>query len=594
MSIRLALPSGAAVGYRSFEAARSGTSGRAVRYRAKVAAQAAKQDIGRAAGRSPAGEAAQSKRLRAMGLKFGATTEEETRAWLQERLATFSKVLFWSFAALVGFLIVMYGAYPDKEPRNQNLIYGTAALSLAILAFIWRVVLLRGERSIELLNRIDLMFMVASGLSFGVIAPLAYDLNASSYTCLLYESFVVFTRALLIPSSARRTLIVSSLAFVPIVLSAFALAILDANGYGHLEIPGVAFVAGDILYNAVAVLLAVQGSKIIYELRQKTAEVTQLGVYTLGHKIGGGGMGEVYEAKHAVLRRPTAVKLIRPDKVGADNLDRFEREVQLTSQLTHPNTIAIFDYGRSHDGVLYYAMEYLDGINLEDLVRQHGAQPADRVVRILAQVASALAEAHERPDGALIHRDIKPANVILCQRGGLPDFAKIVDFGLVKELTRDTNASEQIIGTPHYMAPEIFREPDKVDATVDIYALGAVGYFLLTGKTTYDGKTAIDILIKQSEQAPRPFAEVTDRKISAEIEALIMKCLAKSSSERWASASALAAALDAAPRAGDWSSSQAIEWWKDYRKRKKEAPSHDAPTETMSIDLRKRSSSSGA
>jgi serine/threonine-protein kinase len=199
---------------------------------------------------------------------------------------------------------------------------------------------------------------------------------------------------------------------------------------------------------------------------------------------------QAFRASHAMLRRPTAVKLLRPDLAGEDALQRFEREVQLTSQLTHPNTIAIYDYGRTPDGTFYYAMEFLDGMHLETLVSRHGPQGAPRVIHILSQVCGSLAEAHEH---GLIHRDIKPANIILCERGNQHDVAKVVDFGLVKNIEAPDDiaisAATTITGTPLFMSPETIKSPDRVDGRNDLYSVGAVGYYLLTGKQLSSAKT---------------------------------------------------------------------------------------------------------
>jgi serine/threonine-protein kinase len=514
-------------------------------------------------------------------------SDEEARAYLQARLAMYAKSLFWSFVALVVFLFAMYSRKLIREPLHQDLIYATAAVSLAILAFLWRGVLVRGKRSVELLHRIDLLITVGSGVTFGIVAPLAFDLQASSYTCLLYESFTVFTRALIVPSTSKRTLVVSTIAFIPIVAGAIVLAVITEGTVHQLEIPGYAFVLGDLLYNAVAVLLATTGSRIIYELRHKVSEVQQLGQYTLGRKIGSGGMGEVYHAHHALLRRPTAIKLVSGHL--ADDLDRFEREVQSMSQLTHANTVSVFDYGRSFDGRLYYAMEYLPGIDLGKLVNGHGPQPAARVVHILVQVAGALQEAHEAPR-PFIHRDIKPGNIILCERGNVPDVAKVLDFGLVKEITSDdTKTSDQIVmGTPDYLAPEAITDPKGVGVPADIYGLGAVGYFLLTGKRVFNGKTAIEVCSMKLTQVPAPFADVTTREIPASLETVIMKCLAKEPSGRYASAVELAAALEALGRFTDWDPARARAWWADYRSKVAATPSTEAATLTIEIDLKQR------
>jgi serine/threonine-protein kinase len=507
-------------------------------------------------------------------------TEEEAREYLQKRLALFSKSVFWAFITLLLFLFAMYTAYPGIQPANQRIIYGVAVISFAILAFIWRVLLIRKTLSVDTLYAIDMFITIGSGFVFASVAALAYDLQASSYTCLLYVSFTVFTRALLIPSSAKRTAITSALGFIPIVGGSFVVSY-----YGTFEIPPTAFIAGNFLYNVVAVALATVGSQIIYGLRTKLSEAMQLGQYTVGRKIGEGGMGAVYHAHHALLRRPTAIKLMQPH-LGADALDRFEREVQAMSQLTHPNTVAVFDYGRNPDGALYYAMEYLGGTNLEDLVRLHGAQPANRVVDILIQVCGALQEAHDRN---LIHRDIKPPNILLCERGGLPDVAKVVDYGLVKELTHDTTQSTQVIlGTPHYIAPEIVTDPNMLSPAVDLYAVGAVGYFLLTGKRVFEAKTAVEVLVLHRTQTPKRPSEITPS-VPHELDNIIVKCLSKNPKDRYATARELAEALEQVPRGTTWGREEARAWWREFREREQKAAiSSDAQTMTITVDLEQR------
>lgn len=522
----------------------------------------------------------QAVRRRAWRAGGEAQTEEAARDYLQKRLALFSKSVFWAFLALLAFLFVMYAKYPI-EPKHQDIIYGVAVISLVILAVIWRAILVRKQLSVDALYWLDIIITIGSGICFASVASLAYDLQASSYTCLLYVSFTVFTRALLVPSSAKRTAIVSSLGFIPIVIGSVVV-----SHYGNFEIPPGAFIAGNFLYNVVAVTLATVGSHIIYGLRTKLSEAMQLGQYTLGRKIGEGGMGAVYHAHHALLRRPTAIKLMQPN-LGADALDRFEREVQAMSQLTHPNTATVFDYGRNPDGALYYAMEYLGGTDLDNLVRLDGPQPANRVVDIMIQVCGALQEAHDRN---LIHRDIKPPNILLCERGGVPDVAKVVDYGLVKELTQDTTQSTQVIlGTPHYIAPEIVTDPNALSPAVDLYALGAVGYYLLTGKRVFEAKTAVEILVLHRTATPKRPSEVADVVVPRELEDIIMKCLSKNPKDRYPSARALAEALEQVPRSGDWDREKARAWWNEFRTREQaKARSSDAETRTITIDLEAR------
>ena len=254
-----------------------------------------------------------------------------------------------------------------------------------------------------------------------------------------------------------------------------------------------------------------------FRLRKSVARARRLGQYTLKEKLGEGGMGVVYRAEHEMLRRPTAIKLLPPGKAGEDSLKRFEREVQMTARLTSPHTVSIFDFGRTPDGLFYYVMEYLDGIDLEDLVKQNGPVAPGRAVRILRQVCAALAEAHGI---GLIHRDIKPANILLCERGGFPDIAKVLDFGLVREISAASDprltAENVLHGTPQYLAPEAIRNEDSIDARSDLYALGAVGLFpadrhagLLRPRRARDHPPS-------SSDAPRAPLEAAGRRRSAQ------------------------------------------------------------------------------
>ncbi len=527
-------------------------------------------------------EPGRSKRL--LRTPWAATSSEaESRAYLQGRLGVFSKVMFWAFLALLAFMALLYERYPDIEPHLQDVIYVVATVALAVLAAVWRLVLARRQLSIEALYRIDLFYMALSGITFATTALLAHDFFPSSYVCLIYASFTMFVRTLFVPSTTMRTAVVSTVAFVPMSVAAIALG---ANW--NMGLPGPAFAAGGTMLSAVAVVLASYGSNVIYDLRQQARGQQQLGQYTLDRKIGEGGMGAVYRAHHVLLRRPTAVKLLLPDRVGRpDNLERFEREVQHMSQLTHANTVAVFDYGRNHEGVFYYAMEYLDGIDLDRLVKRSGPQPSGRVAHILAQVCGALHEAHAR---GIVHRDIKPANIILCERGLVPDVAKVVDFGLVKELAGDTGISTQIVmGTAAYIAPEAVTDPSTIGPAVDLYGIGAVGFYLVTGRHVFTGNTSVDLCIQHVTKPPPSPSEVTRNHVAPELEAILMRCLAKAPKDRFASADELAQALRAVPPTPGWNDEEARRWWREWREADDKAIARsNEPTQTITIDLGER------
>jgi eukaryotic-like serine/threonine-protein kinase len=303
-------------------------------------------------------------------------------------------------------------------------------------------------------------------------------------------------------------------------------------------------------------------------------------------------MGVVYRATHAMLRRPAAIKLILKDRASEGDLARFEREVQLTSHLVHPNTISIFDYGRTAEGVFYYVMEYLDGLDLQSLVEQYGPLEPARAINILAQISGALAEAHAL---GLIHRDIKPANIVLTERPDEPDVVKVVDFGLVKkfggEIT-ESAAGDAIIGTPLYMAPEAISRPDTVDGRSDLYAVGAVAYFLLTGRHVFQADSVLEICSKHLVEVPVPPSVRLGKPLPADLEAIVLGCLAKDRDNRPASAAVLRSAFLACTDAAYNDLQGARAWWQGHRASRKDNPS---PTEspsgpaTMAIDLGGRS-----
>ncbi len=324
----------------------------------------------------------------------------------------------------------------------------------------------------------------------------------------------------------------------------------------------VAAIAGGGVLLAVVVL--VSG---VRAMRKEVSRIgRKLGQYRLQHKIGEGGNGAVYRASHALLRRPTAVKLMNAEFARSEQARaRFEQEVQAVSSLTHPNTVEVYDYGQTPDGTLFYAMEYLTGLPLDILVQASGPLPAARVIHILRQVCGSLAEAHEQ---GLIHRDIKSANILLCERGGIHDVVKVVDFGLVKELKEVDSGLTQadtLLGTPLFMAPELIQAPDQASPQSDLYALGAVGYYLVTGYHVFEGGSAVEICAAHLQEPPVPPSQRVGHGVPADLEAILLACLAKLPGERPRDAKNMEERLASCADAEGWRAKDAREWWEQHR-----------------------------
>jgi serine/threonine-protein kinase len=306
------------------------------------------------------------------------------------------------------------------------------------------------------------------------------------------------------------------------------------------------------------------GARATSRLRRQFPDARQLGQYRVRQLIGAGAMGEVYLAEHQLLKRPCALKLIRPDSVGDPKaLARFEREVRLTATLSHPNTVEIYDYGRTSDGAYYYIMEYLPGLSLEELVERHGPLPPGRAVYLLRQVCQAVREAHAV---GLIHRDIKPSNIIAARRGGLDDVAKLLDFGLARPAATapaaELSAEGQILGTPLFMSPEQARGDRELDQRSDVYSLGAVAYHLLTGRPPFSGAGGMAVLVAHARDPVVPPSLIRTG-IPEDLERVVLRCLAKNAADRFADAEGLERALGECACSGDWDRDRAARWWRD-------------------------------
>jgi serine/threonine-protein kinase len=331
------------------------------------------------------------------------------------------------------------------------------------------------------------------------------------------------------------------------------------QAYAPLRYLNIAF---GVVFGAlvIAVFAALASAWSVMRMAKETGR--RLGPYRLGKRIGEGGMANVYLAQHDLLKRPTAVKLLKPARATDEMVARFEREVQLASSLSHPNTVEIFDYGRTRDGLFYYAMEYLDGMTVSELLQRQSPLPVSRAVHILRQVCAALAEAHARD---IVHRDIKPENIMVCRYGGVYDFVKILDFGLVKHISekhsRDLTRTLRILGTPLYMAPERLRNPADVDARADIYAVGALAFLMLTGKKLFDSGDDLELTTKILTEEPPRVAQAAPQPVPLELDLIVTACVEKKRELRPQRVADLVEALDGLAAEHRWTQREAQEWW---------------------------------
>jgi hypothetical protein len=504
------------------------------------------------------------------------TDSEANRAFFQERLrmmAGWACVLsFGFFVVLLAAQVVLRPGYSTGIPIGWPQVFhlGMSGVNGAV----WLVTRLR-TLPLVWLRRLDWSDMLLTSICFSLMSALyaitrtagplepAYALTAGLLGC----TNTLVARTVMLPSRPGRTIGIGVVTSLPVVLT--TAWVLTASSVAVSPVEAAFVTVASMTWCALAIAVSTIGSQIIFGLRKDVALARQVGQYTLDEKIGEGGMGVVYKARHALLRRPTAIKLLPPGRAGLANLRRFEREVQQTARLTHANTVQIYDYGRTPDGVFYYAMEFLDGITLDELVRSDGPLPPARAIHLLRQVCGALGEAH---DLGLVHRDIKPANIMLTERGGDVDIVKVLDFGLVRHIDASgtevtATAANMLTGTPLYMAPEALRSEDAVDGRSDLYALGAVAYFLLTGLPVFEGRTMVEVCAHHLHSAPVPPSARAKVRVPADLEAIVMRCLAKSPEQRPRSARALRDALDRCSDARGWSGEEASRWWTAWRAR---------------------------
>jgi eukaryotic-like serine/threonine-protein kinase len=510
----------------------------------------------------------------AMSLCRGSAFQGALSSLLRRRL------IFVALLTLAPSLIFLIRNLADSNlppflSKCDLVFYGGVVLITALTAgILWR----RKDLSLRHLRVMELLIFGSLAVFFAWLqyrdfnhGPLQEGLSCEQAPLILRHAVgnsstkwfvLIVLYGVFIPSTWRRCFLVCfGLALTPLILTPLA-----ASRDGPLE-PEMRFALLDMAtLLSLAIAIAVFGSYRLQMLQAQAFEAQQLGQYRLGKRLGSGGMGEVYLAEHLLLRRPCAVKLIRPEQAGdPTNLQRFEREVQAMATLTHWNTVEIYDYGHADDGTFYYVMEYLPGQNLEQLVAHYGPLPPARAIHLLRQVCGALHEAH---NVGLLHRDIKPSNIIACERGDVFDVVKLLDFGLVHGtgLGMDSDRLTQygtVIGSPPYMSPEQAAGKNNLDARSDIYSLGAVAYFLLTGQAPFVRETAMMMLMAHAYEPVVPPAKLRPE-VPDDLQAIVLRCLEKDPSRRFPDARSLEQALASCAAADHWTAEEAALWWHEH------------------------------
>jgi serine/threonine-protein kinase len=439
------------------------------------------------------------------------------------------------------------------------------AVTLILSAGIVLAARSRRIRSARLLD-LGLAFEVMLCAIISVTNPLSFYESAGVLPIMTWVTPLIILFPLIVPCPPRRTLVTAVLAAL---MAPLGLLVLDLAGVLDASLDAVASIS---FSPALAVVMAFYGSRVVYGLGLEVADARRMGSYQLERLLGRGGMGEVWLARHRLLARPAAIKLVRPDLAALRGpepnvmLQRFEREAQATASLRCPHTIELYDFGVADDGTFYYVMELLDGLDAQSLVERFGPVPAERAVHILTQVCASLAEAHDR---GLVHRDIKPANIYVCRYGRELDFVKVLDFGLVKAIDSthgdDVRLTREnvISGTPAYMAPEQHLGRAQ-DARSDIYAVGCTAYWLLTGQRVFEGDSAMQILMHHACTVPVPPSQRTEVSLPTALERVVLACLDKDPDRRPPSADDLSARLMAC-RAEPWPRAEALRWWDHHQ-----------------------------
>ncbi len=485
---------------------------------------------------------------------------------LTQQAAARTRIAVISFAAMWAFVFAMNeGVARLASSGGTSLVWAPRQTAITVIGLAGALTMLwltkRYQNEPAKLIDLGLVFQILSALLVGILTEPRDDRQAVSWVCL-----VILTWPTIAPSTPRKTLVASLLSATAVPVAIFFAHVRRADYDPSmfqllwLSLPGY-----------ICAGLALIPATVIQGLGKQVRKARELGSYRLEDQIGKGGMGEVYRAKHRLLARPAAVKLISADalKGGSDQensvtIERFRREAEAAATLRSAHTIELYDYGVAEDGTFYYVMEMLEGIDLHDLVTHYGPVPASRVVHLLIQACDSLGEAHQ---AGLIHRDVKPSNIFICRMGRKVDYVKVLDFGLVKndmthpEPQMEITTAGQVSGTPAFMAPEIATGGGLSGAPADVYALGCVAYWLLTGQYVFTARNAMMMMVQHLQAAPVPPSVRASIEIPADVEELILKCLAKEPEDRPADAGVLEDMLRQCSLANAWTDAQAHAWW---------------------------------
>ena len=502
----------------------------------------------------------------------GGSTElaDETRNLLHRRLRAASLMLALGFG-----IFLLRDFYFPKILQNLIYLHGLVFLLLVVnvLALSGRwTPSMRQLRLLELATFGSVAGFFVASQSLGLQARVQQDLLTGAELRVLFKNSIIGTLILMltygifIPNNWRR----ATLAIVPMALAPLVAPLLlglTSPSFRSVSEEARTFdkITENSLYLVLGAVTAVFGTHTINTFRKEEFRARRLNQYHLTKKLGAGGMGEVYLAEHQLLKRPCAVKLIRPSLSQKPRvLARFELEVRATARLSHWNTVEVFDYGRTEDGTFYYVMEYLPGLSLQELVDRHGPLPPGRIIYLLCQACDALREAHQ---AGLIHRDLKPPNIFAAYRGARYDVAKLLDFGLVKPIKEEDSPvltrEGTVTGSPLYMAPEQIMRTHAADRRTDIYAMGAIAYFLLTGRPPFLGNDSMAVMVAHARDPVVPPSRLRDD-VPGDLEMVVLRCLEKKPEDRYQDAESLALSLSACADGGSWSAVQAEAWWREH------------------------------